>query len=79
MENQEISYYAHEGMMARMERMNHRLWIVVIVLIVALLATNLAWVIYETSFEDITVTQENADGYNNYVGNDGDIFNGVER
>ena len=50
-ENQTISYYAHEGMMARMERTNHRLWIVVIVLIVSLLATNLAWIIYEMQWE----------------------------
>ena len=28
-------------------------------------------------FEDsVTITQENDDGYNNYVGNDGDIING---
>lgn len=26
--------------------------------------------------EEITVTQENSDGYNNYIGNDGEIING---
>lgn len=51
MENDKISYFAHEGMMARMERMNHRLWVVIIVLIVALIATNLAWAIYEAQWE----------------------------
>lgn len=78
-ENATISYFAHEGMMARMERVNHRQWVTIIILIVALIATNLAWILYETSFEEITVTQENADGYNNYVGNDGYILNEGEK
>jgi hypothetical protein len=26
--------------------------------------------------EETTITQENEDGYNNYIGNDGDIING---
>lgn len=76
MENDKISYFAHEGMMARMERMNHRLWIVIIVLIIALIATNLAWVIYESQFieYDITtqeVTQDtDGGGSNRFVGGD---------
>lgn len=70
-----IPYYAHEGVVARMERANRRLWILCILLIVLLVGTNIAWIVYENSFEDIVVTQDNADGYNNYVGNDGDITN----
>ncbi len=70
-----ISYAAHEGMMARMERTIRRLWILCIVLILLLAGTNAAWIYYENSFEDITVTQENDDGYNNYIGEDGNITN----
>ena len=70
-----IPYFAHEGMMARMERTVKRLWILCIILIVLLAGTNGAWIYYETSFEDIVVTQENEDGYNNYIGEDGDITN----
>ncbi len=70
-----IPYFAHEGIVARMERANRRLWILCIVLIILLAGTNAAWIVYENSFEDIVVTQDNADGYNNYVGNDGDITN----
>ncbi len=75
-ENQTISYYAHEGMMARMERTNHRLWIVVIVLIVALLATNLAWILYEAQWQVYETTQEvtqdtgTGNGTNSFVGGD---------
>lgn len=70
-----IPYFAHEGIVARMERANRRLWILCIVLIILLAGTNGAWIYYETSFEDVVVTQENADGYNNYIGEDGNIAN----
>lgn len=70
-----ISYAAHEGMMARMERTIRRLWILCIILIILLAGTNAAWIYYENSFEDVVVTQENDDGYNNYIGEDGTITN----
>lgn len=56
-----IPYIAHEADMARLERSNRRLWIVSIILIVLLVASNIAWLIYESQFEDFTettVTQE---------------------
>lgn len=70
-----VSYYVHEEMMARQERTIKRVWILCIILIIALIGTNAGWIYYENSFEDTVVTQENADGYNNYIGNDGDITN----
>lgn len=70
-----ISYAAHEGMMARMERTIRRLWVLCIILILLLAGTNAAWIYYENSFEDVVVTQENDDGYNNYIGEDGTITN----
>lgn len=77
-----VPYIAHESAMARSERNSKRLWIAILVLIVALIGTNLAWIIYESQFEVVeetttTITQDNADGYNNYIGNDGDIVNGA--
>ena len=74
-EMQMIPYYVHESDLARMERQIKRLWIVLIMTIVFLVATNAAWIWYESSFEDVVVTQENSDGVNNYVGNDGSIYN----
>lgn len=71
-----IPYAAHEADMSRAERSNKRLWIVALVLIATLVASNLAWVIYEAQFETVeetTVTQDNENGDNNYIGNDGDI------
>lgn len=75
MDQKMIPYFCHEGEMARAERTIKRLWILCILLVVLLVGTNIAWIVYENSFEDIVVTQDNADGYNNYVGNDGDITN----
>lgn len=74
-----IPYIVHESAMARTERSAKRLWIVVIVLIVMLVGTNGAWIWYEAQFDVVETTevvQENSDGYNNYIGNYGDIGNG---
>ena len=71
-----VPYIVHEGMMARAERMAKRLWITILLLIVLLVGTNGAWIWYESQFENIAISQENEDGYNNFIGNDGDIFNG---
>lgn len=79
MEDKQIPFIAHEQMMVRMERTNHRLWILCIFLIICLVASNLAWIIYESQwevYEEQTVTQESADGVNNFIGNNGDIYNG---
>jgi hypothetical protein len=70
-----IPYIVFEADMARFERIIKRLWITVILLIVLLVGSNMAWLIYENSFEDVVITQENEDGYNNFIGNDGDITN----
>ena len=44
--------------MSRFERINRRLWIALIVLAVLLVSTNIAWLLYESQFEDYTITQE---------------------
>lgn len=54
---------------------------VIVILIVLLVGSNVGWLIYESQYEVVeetstTVEQENENGYNNYIGNDGDIVNG---
>lgn len=71
-----VPYIVFESSQARMERTNRRLWIVTIILIALLFLTNGLWLYYNSQWSDVVVTQENEDGQNNYVGNDGDIFNG---
>ena len=66
----------------RHERREKRLVWVIVLLIVLLVGSNCAWLWYENQFEvveettETIITQDNADGYNNYIGNDGDIVNG---
>lgn len=76
-QRQTVPYIVHEADMARQERTIKRLWIALILVIVLLVGSNCAWLYYESSFEEevITVTQENDDGYNNYLGGDGNINN----
>ena len=47
-----------ESAFTKLEKANFRLWIAVIILILSLLGTNIAWIVYENSFNDVVVTQE---------------------
>lgn len=73
-----VPYIVYEGEMARAERRNKRSFILILILIVALVVSNAAWIYYESQFVDevTTITQDNENGYNNFIGNDGDINNG---
>ena len=73
MDERYVSVTAHESALAREDRKNKRLWILVIILLVMLFGTNVGWIYYESSFEDVmTVTQEvdtdNSPAYVNATG-----------
>lgn len=73
--NETMSRAAHELDMARTERANRRLWVVVILLILMLVGSNLAWVYYENQFEDSVTTTtidatQDGSGNNTVVGGD---------
>ena len=67
-----------ENTRAQMDLHAKRLIRVIALLIVLLVGSNIAWLVYESQFSDeyYEITQENEDGYNNFIGNDGDIYNG---
>lgn len=74
-----VPYIVHESSMARMERQIKRLWITVLVLIVMLVATNGAWIWYESQFSDIETTieaEQDGSGVNTVSG--GDLEYGAE-
>ena len=76
--DEKISYFVHEGEIARMERHVNRLFIMWIITFAALVLTNIGWIHYENQFQDVvTVSQDTPNGNNNYVGRDGDIINGT--
>lgn len=65
-----IPFHSHEMDMDRAERANKRLWIIIIVLIVALIGTNIGWLLYESQFTDETISTEieaQQDGDYNFV------------
>ena len=72
----DVPYIAHESAVARLERVIKRLWVLALVLIALLAASNAAWIWWESQFEEVRIEQENESGYNNFIGNDGDIYNG---
>ena len=87
-EMQSISFAAYEASADRHKQEKKHLIIgfvsIIIVLIIALVGTNLAWIIYDKSKETVTETvttetieydieQDNESGNNNFIGNDGDI------
>ena len=41
-----VPYIVHESAQARMERTLGRLWVTIVLLIVLLVGTNLAWIVY---------------------------------
>lgn len=61
------------------KKQNKRLFVMWIITFLTLVAVT-CYTIYLVSdigiIEETTITQENKDGYNNYIGNDGDITNG---
>ncbi len=48
--------FAQEVYVAAFERIIRRLWILCIILILALLTTNAAWIWYESQFEEVSTT-----------------------
>lgn len=78
----DVPYVVHESTVARQERQIKRMWIALIVAMALIFASNAiwlyAWMQYDYSSEEIVVEQDAQEGgNNNYIGNDGDINNGV--
>ena len=71
---EQIPYIVHEGAISRMERVNKRLIAIIVLLIVLLVSSNIAWMVYESQFEMCNVEQdadqENEQGNNIFVGGD---------
>lgn len=70
-----VPFIVHEADMARMERNNKRLWIALILVIVLLVGSNIAWTVYESQFVEEVTTQDvwqsaEGDGSNRFVGGD---------
>ena len=57
MENKTIPYFVFEGELTRAERQLKRVVFMCVLLIILLVGTNLAWLYYESQFEDKATTE----------------------
>lgn len=74
----EDKHFSYEGMLARMERSNRRLIVVLIIALAFLFLSNIAWLYcwmqYDYTSESVEI--DSHEGTANYIGRDGDITNG---
>lgn len=77
-EQMTVPYIVYESAMARNERHIRRLVIALIVAVVMIAVTNVAWLILWNSYEYVGESSVSVEGEGtaNYIGNDGDITNG---
>ena len=75
-----IPFIVYEATMARTERHIKRLWIALIIAITLIFASNAVWLLFinQYNFESYDLSTEGG-GSANYIGNDGDIYNGTNK
>ena len=81
-ENQNVSvpFIIHESAMARAERHNKRMCIALIIAIIIVFITNGCWLLFvsQYNFESYDISTDGG-GNANYIGQDGDIYNGTSK
>lgn len=58
LEDKYVSQFTHEAETARLERIIKRLWILAIIIFIALVVTNGAWIWYESQCEVVEETTD---------------------
>jgi hypothetical protein len=77
-----VPYIAYESMLDKEDRQQKRMVIIIVVLVVLLLTTNLMWLIawnqydYVDLYDEVDVDTDGG-GNANYIGEKGDIYNGI--
>lgn len=80
MDEKMIPFYAHEAETTRLERIIKRLWILCIIIFIAFVGSNCAWLYYESQFEDLVVEQDVDTGEGSAIVNGtGDIYYGENK
>lgn len=72
-----VNYRVHESMLARLDLINKRLFVLCIVIFLAFVGSNIGWLIYESQFEDTVITAEQSGQGVNIVGG-GEVMYGAE-
>lgn len=75
-EKEEKSGFLATDLLSMLKKQLRALWVIIILLLVALVGTNMAWLWVFQSYDYVTV-DSNGDAPANYIGNYGDIYNGT--
>lgn len=77
-----VPYVAYESAITGNERIIKRLYHIICIIILCFLISNLAWLYmwnqYDYVSDESNIEMETDTGYNNYIGNDGDINYGTD-
>lgn len=76
----EVPYVVFESELARLERIIHRQFVLIVIAVLLLVGTNAYWIYYESKFQEITTTEvtqdvDSGDGGDAII-NDGVRLNG---
>lgn len=63
-------------LLSMLKKQLRALWVIIFLLLAALVDTNMAWLWVFQSYDYVTV-DSNGEAPANYIGNDGDIYNGT--
>lgn len=78
-----IPYFVHQDDMNKLDQSHKRvergLLGFAIALFIALVATNIYWIHYEKSFQDVVVTENTQDGTGTNIMSGGDVTYGTEK
>lgn len=75
-----IPYFVHEGEVNRLERINRRLFVLLLVIFLAFIGTNAGWIIYESEYQDVVVSQDVDTGEGAAViSGTGDVYYGEDQ
>ncbi len=75
-EKEKKSGFLATDLLSMLKKQLRALWVIIILLLVALVGTNMTWLWVFQSYDYVTV-DSNGDAPANYIGNDGDIYNGT--
>lgn len=73
---EEKSGFLATDLLSMLKKQLRALWVIIFLLLAALVGTNMAWLYVFQSYDYVTV-DSSGDAPANYIGNDGDIYNGT--
>lgn len=73
---EEKSGFLATDLLSMLKKQLRALWFIIFLLLAALVGTNMAWLYVFQSYDYVTV-DSSGDAPANYIGNDGDIYNGT--